>query len=100
MAHNIFEVKFCAIAVHISQSLALLFVEKLKLITSYDSIIVQIQYIEPILNTLLSGLVLHTVNEPGEITKGHFLRMLKFSSHLRENSFYRFTGQSISRIFR
>ena len=100
LTHYVFEVKLCAIAIHVGKSLALLFVEKFKFVASHNPIGIKIKYFKPILDALLSCFVLNAVDEPTEISKSHFLRVLKATSNLRKHSLNGFSGKSISRVLR
>lgn len=92
LTNDIFKIEFGVVAVHVGQTLALLFVEKLKLISRHHSITVQIQYIEPILDAVLCTFILDTINEPRKIAECHFFGVLEFASYLGKyplNSFSR-----------
>ena len=82
LAHNVLEVEIVAAPFHVGQSLALLLVEKLKLVSRYHSISVQVQNAEPVLDALLRCFVLHAVDKPAKIPKAHFLWVLKLACNL------------------
>lgn len=98
LADDVLKIKI-EVALHVVQTLTLLLVEVLQLVSSNHSVAVQVHYLEPVLKALLRCLVLHTDYEPNEVSEPHLFLKFELLHRLWEDSLEGFSGKSVTRVF-
>jgi hypothetical protein len=95
LANDVFEFEV-EVAFHVVEALTLLLIEVLQLVPCDYAVTIEIHYLEPILDALLSGLIFHADDKPDEISEAHLLLKFKLLDSLREDPLKGFPREGVA----